>query len=416
MGPSRLYSLDAKALVAWVKGRLEGRPDTEHQITLNRIIFSAIIVGSLLIGKLFDSEDAAALLRVIIPAFIAYGAATIVLFGHILMDPAAHVRRRTIGMACDFAMISFLSASGEMKAGFFYPLYLWTVFGNGFRFGIPYLYMAMGFAISGFVGVLLITGIWREHTGLSVSLTACLILLPLYAAKLIRDLSEAKRGAEEANLAKTMFLASVSHELRTPLNAIIGLGGLLQDQMRDGKQSQMIETIVDSGRSLLRLINAILDFSRMEAGKMPSQVAEVNLYETIPRLKAMLAVPARQKGIDFSVHIAANTPPHIVADYNHIEQILINLVSNAVKFTHEGHVVLTVEAVQSSSERTRLRFSVCDTGIGIPVEARNRIFESFTQADPSILDRYGGTGLGLSISRQLVDLLHGKDGLGERCR
>jgi len=314
-------------------------------------------------------------------------------------------------MACDFGMISFLAIAGGVKAGFFYPLFLWTVFGNGFRFGIPYLYIAMLFANVCFVIVLVVTDVWREHTGLSTSLLACLILLPLYAAKLIRDLSEAKRQAEEANGAKSMFLASVSHELRTPLNAIIGLGGLLQDQIRHVERRQMVSTIVNSGCSLLRLINGILDFSRIEAGLMPTQAVEVDIYETLGRLKAMLAVQATSNGLTFMVHITGRTPAYILADYNHIEQILINLVANAIKFTDEGFVVVTVDATQEVADRVRLRFEVSDTGIGIPEEAQERIFESFAQADTSILDRYGGTGLGLAISRKLVNLLNGKMGL-----
>jgi two-component system sensor histidine kinase RpfC len=398
-------------LCARMRNRLRDRPDTEHQITLNRLMFSASIVSFLAIATWVGNADAAALLQATSIPFIVYFVATLMLFIHILWQPRAHVQRRVLGMACDFAMISFLAVVGGVKAGFFFPLYLWTVFGNGFRFGIPYLYTAMAFANGSFVVVLVVTDVWREYVGLSVSLLACLILLPLYAAKLIRDLSKAKRQAEAANSAKSTFLASVSHELRTPLNAIIGLGSLLQDQIRHAERGQMVSTIVDSGRSLLRLINSILDFSRIEAGRMPIQVVEVDLYEAVRRLKAMLAVQATSKGLTFMVHITGRTPAHVLADYNHIEQILINLVANAIKFTEKGFVVVTIDAIQQQADRIRLRFEVGDTGIGIPEEARERIFESFAQADTGILDRYGGTGLGLAISRQLVDMLNGKIGL-----
>jgi two-component system sensor histidine kinase RpfC len=373
-------------------------------------MFSASIVSFLSIATWLGSADAAALLQATYRAFIMYFVVTLILFAHILSQPQACAQRRVFGMACDFAMISFLAMTGGFKAGFFYPLYLWTVFGNGFRFGIPYLYIAMALANVSFSVVLIITGVWREYIGLSISLLACLILLPLYAAKLIRDLSEAKLQAEEANRAKSTFLASVSHELRTPLNAIIGLGGLLHDQIRDAER-EMVSTIVDSGRSLLRLINSILDFSRIEAGRMPSEAVEVDLYEAIWRLKAMLAVQATSKGLTFGVHMTGRTPAHVLADYNHIEQILINLAANATKFTESGFVVITIDAVQEPPDRMRLRFEVADTGVGIPAEAQERIFESFEQADGSILDRYGGTGLGLAISRQLVNLLHGTMGL-----
>jgi two-component system sensor histidine kinase RpfC len=397
--------------LAWVRGRLRGRPDREHEITLNRIMFSALINLYLLIATAMGSADAAAMLPITTPPFVLYFIVTMALFAHVLWQPQVCERRRVFGMACDFGMLTFLALTGGLKAGFFYPIYLWTVFGNGFRFGIPYLYIAMGFANASFLAVLIATNIWREHTGLSIALFACLIMLPLYAAKLIRNLSEAKRQAEEANRAKTTFLASVSHELRTPLNAIIGLGGLLHDQLRNAERRHMVSTIVNSGRSLLRLINSILDFSRIEAGRMPSTVAEIDLYEAIWRLKAMLAVQATSKGLTFGVHITGRTPAHIAADYNHIEQILINLAANAIKFTESGFVVIAIDAIHQQADRVRLRFEVSDTGIGIPVEAQNRIFESFAQADTTILDKYGGTGLGLAISKQLVSLLGGRMGL-----
>jgi two-component system sensor histidine kinase RpfC len=410
--PRQSCSLEGgQDLIAWIRNRLRDRPDTEHQITLNRLVFSASIVSFLSILTLFGNADAATLLQATYGPFVLYFVVTLMLFGHILWEPLAHPQRRVLGLACDFGMISILGIAGGVKAGFFYPLYLWTVFGNGFRFGIPYLYTAMMFANLSFVVVLFVTGVWREHTGLSISLLACLILLPLYAAKLIRDLSQAKRQAEEANSAKSMFLASVSHELRTPLNAIIGLGGLLQDQIRHAERREMVSTIVNSGRSLLRLINNILDCSRIEAGRMPIQIVEVDLYEAVGRLKAMLAVQATSKGLTFMVHITGRTPAHVLADYNHIEQILINLVANAIKFTEKGFVVVTIDAIEQQAERIRLRFEVGDTGIGVPKEAEERIFESFAQADSSILDRYGGTGLGLAISRQLVYMLNGKMGL-----
>ena len=214
-----------------------------------------------------------------------------------------------------------------------------------FRFGIPYLYAAMAFANVGFAIVLFVTDSWCLHTGLSIALCASLILLPLYAAKLIRKLSEAKRQAEEANRAKGAFLAGVSHELRTPLNAIIGLGGLLHDKVRDRESGEMVSTIVNSGRSLLRLINGILDFSRIEAGRMPVAMVQVNLHESLRRLAAMLAVQAKSQKLTFAVHITGRTPSHVVADYSHLEQILINLVSNAIKFTESGFVVMRVDGI-----------------------------------------------------------------------
>jgi two-component system, sensor histidine kinase RpfC len=375
----------------WARHRLRGRPDSEHEMTPNRMVFTGSVILYLLLATRTGDAAAAAILQATYEAFAG--------------------RRRLCAMASDFGMISYAAAAGGIGTGFFYPFYLWTVFGNGFRFGVPYLYAAMIMANAGFLAVLYTTGTWRQYPGLSIALFACLIMLPLYAAKLIRKLSEAKRHAEEANRAKSAFLASVSHEVRTPLNAIIGLGDLLHDQLRNPERRHMVSTIVNSGRSLLTLIKSILDFSRIEAGRMPSKVVQTDLYVAIGQLKAMLAAQAMSQALTLGVHITARTPAHILADYRHIEQILINLAANAIKFTEKGFVVVTVDAIQQQGERIRLRFEISDTGIGIPADAQDRIFESFVQADATIIDRYGGTGLGLAISKQLVNLLNGRMGL-----
>jgi two-component system sensor histidine kinase RpfC len=375
------------------------------------MVFTGSVILYLLLATRTGDAAAAAILQATYEAFIIYFITSLMVFAHILWKPQVSGRRRLCAMASDFGMISYAAAAGGIGTGFFYPFYLWTVFGNGFRFGVPYLYAAMIMANAGFLAVLYTTGAWRHYPGLSIALFACLIMLPLYAAKLIRKLSEAKRHAEEANRAKSAFLASVSHEVRTPLNAIIGLGDLLHDQLRNPERRHMVSTIVNSGRSLLTLINSILDFSRIEAGRMPCKVVHTDLYVAIGRLKAMLSAQAMSQELTVGVHITARTPAHILADYSHIEQILINLAANAIKFTEKGFVVVTVDAFQKQGERIRLRFEVSDTGVGIPADAQDRIFESFVQADATIIDRYGGTGLGLAICKQLVDLLNGRMGL-----
>jgi two-component system sensor histidine kinase RpfC len=401
----------APSLLRRLRARLRGRPDTEHEMTPNRMIFAGSVVLFLLFAAGFGIAQARAMLLATYMAFIVYFCVAFAIFAHIVWRPGISVARRLVAMAADFSMISFAAAAGGIATGFFYPFYLWTIFGNGFRFGIPFLYAAMLFGNIGFLGVLAATGIWRDHLGLSIALSLSLLMLPLYAGKLIKKISEAKDQAEEANRAKSAFLASISHELRTPLNAIIGLGDLLRGQMRDVEQEHMVQTISRAGRTLLNLITTILDFSRLEAGRMPSTPADVDFFGEMSRIETMLAVSAGAKSLAFNVHISGRSPRRIHADFSHIEQVLVNLSANAIKFTAGGHVVIAADAVGQDGERVRLRFEVTDTGIGIAPEAQERIFETFAQADSTILDRYGGTGLGLAICKQLVKLLNGEIGL-----
>jgi two-component system sensor histidine kinase RpfC len=406
-GPAA-YVRDA---LKWMQNRLRTRPDSEHEMTPNRLVLGGMAFLYLLITAWSGNAVVTSRLHGIYLTFSLYFMASLMIFLHILWKPEICPRRRISAMIGDFGMVTYLGFVGGIESGFFYPLYLWTVFGNGFRFGVRYLYAAMIMGNAGFLTVLYATSALQQYPGISVALLMCLIIVPLYAARLIRKLSEAKHQAEEANRAKSMFLASVSHEVRTPLNAIIGLGTLLQDKLYDSESRETMSTIVNSGRSLLSLINSILDFSRIEAGHMPSKAVETNLYEAMGRLKAMLAAQAMSKELTFGMHITARTPARILADYGHIEQILINLASNAIKFTEKGFVVITIDGNRQDKERVRLRFEVSDTGIGIPADAQDLIFERFVQADSTILDRYGGTGLGLAISKQLVNLLNGRMGL-----
>jgi two-component system sensor histidine kinase RpfC len=255
------------------------------------------------------------------------------------------------------------------------------------------------------------TGFWEEHRGLSVGLLAGLVLLPLYCSTLIRKLSDAKRQAEEASRAKSLFLASVSHELRTPLNVIIGASDLLRGQRFARDDNEMVRMIGTAGRSLLGLINALLDFSRLEAGHMPSQIVPFDPASLAAHVHALMSVEAHKKNLHLGLFIAADVPASLTGDRRHLEEILINLIGNAVKFTDHGQVQVNIEVADRISDTVRLHVAVRDTGIGVAPHAQQQIFESFTQADETIIDRFGGTGLGLAISRQLVELHGGRIGL-----
>ena len=220
------------------------------------------------------------------------------------------------------------------------------------------------------------------------------------------DLKIALHSAEKASNAKTDFLSSMSHEIRTPLNGIIGMTSLLQETKLHPEQEEFVEAISRSGASLLMIINDILDYSKIEAGKMELENIEFDINDFTKDLLYPFEVTAKKKGIYFKVeHSSSNYL--VIGDSGRIGQIITNLVSNAIKFTSEGHVKVSINS-QENKDKTKIMIQVTDTGIGISKDGRSKIFEAFAQQNPAIFRRFGGTGLGLSISKRLVDLLDGE--------
>jgi signal transduction histidine kinase len=218
--------------------------------------------------------------------------------------------------------------------------------------------------------------------------------------------NELAAEAEKANTAKTQFLANMSHEIRTPMNAIIGFSEVLEEELLAGQQKEYVKMILDSSRHLLELINDILDFSKIEAGRMKVENVECDIRALLGNIESLMNPSARQKQLEFKISCDENVPAAIATDPAKLRQCVINLVSNAIKFTEQGYVKLVARQM-TKDNKPFIEFEITDTGIGIPADKLDILFKSFSQADGSMTRKYGGTGLGLAITRQLANLMGG---------
>ncbi|MGH8708361.1 MAG: response regulator [Burkholderiales bacterium] len=393
----------------WVRARLAARPDTEHEQAIVRVAIG-LVLGIYLIPEALDFTQWFPL-RPDLIVWAGFVAESIGVLVSILLSNRVSPFRRCFATTVDVATVSWSMWYFGSQAIPMILVYVWVTLANGFRFGPRYLMFSLVLSVVGFGAVLATSEFWQDHMIEGLGLMLGLISLSYYVKSLVARMFDALARAEAANQAKRRFISVVSHEMRTPLNAIIGMADLMRDTTLTREQADMLQTLRGSSQVMLGLVEDVLDFSKIEAGKLYLENTDFDMHALVNSTSRILQAQAQAKSVEFVVSIMPEVPPALRGDAHHLRQVLINLAGNAVKFTERGSVTVHVSLQEETDTRVRLKFSVRDTGVGIPPEAQQRIFDSFTQADQSTTRRFGGTGLGTTIAKQLVELMGGRIGL-----
>ena len=379
----------------------------EHEQAILRVFFASLIFIYLLVEYFSGKTNHWAVL-VFSGQWLFAG--LLVLLA-ILVNGKPSVPRRFFTMFADIGATTYGMMLTQENGALFFGVYLWVIVGNGLRYGVPALVSSYILSIIGFTTVIIFNDYWSSNIRLSIGLMIPLILIPLYLIKLRNQLNQALDRANEANQAKTQFLAHMSHEMRTPLNGLIGVSDLLTVTPLNREQHDLVRTLKNSSRILQQLIENVLDFSKIESGKLESEKIDFDLHELVNNIVEMFQSQAAEKRLQLHVRFTPDTPFALNGDALHLLQIIINLTGNAIKFTNKGSIELRIGTIRQDETTAHIKFEIIDSGIGISPDAQKLIFERFTQADSSIARKYGGTGLGTTISRDLVKLLGGKIGV-----
>ncbi|MEP6485465.1 MAG: ATP-binding protein [Rudaea sp.] len=298
--------------------------------------------------------------------------------------------------------IALTGKFGALIAGF----YLFTTLGFGFRTGRPLMHFCQIVSIADFCLVLVSEPYWQDNFVIWTAVLVPLIVVPLYAGTLIKTLREARENAEQQSRAKSDLLAKVSHELRTPLTGIVAAAELLSVESNDRSVNARTETILTLSDNLLCEINDLLDEAKYENSTLTLDLQPVDLHRQVETLRTTFETLAAKKGIAFRAVMDAAIVDGVKTDAHHINRILLNLIGNSIKFTEKGSVRLGIDLLNQDAENYTLRFSVADTGIGIPEAFYDKIFQPFFQVEEGTHRRYGGTGLGLALSKKILDSMH----------
>jgi two-component system, sensor histidine kinase RpfC len=394
----------AKGFLSKLKSDSSANSDVELVQAKLRIKVECIVLLYLLISFAFSglsSHEFSTLCYLV--GFM--GIAT-VLYRSVHRKPGDYPNRKVFAVVLDTVAITFFMYRGGDTAAIMFPLYLWVTLGHGFRFGTKYLVLSQLANIGGFLFLCEYNAFWHGISAKSVFL-ATLIIIPLYAITLIKVLTSAAEKAREASEEKTRFVSNMSHEIRTPLHGIIGISELLGIRSYDEEYRGLCDSLSKSANVLLRLVNDVLDFAKIESGKLEITKRSFNLHALMEDTTRVFQGEALGKNIQIKLAIASGVQRQWLGDAQHIQQVLMNLIGNAIKFTQNGFINVTVDVATTEGEMSTLRFRVQDTGIGIPDKFQSRIFERFAQVKDANLTQYRGTGLGTAISKQLVEAMGG---------
>jgi two-component system sensor histidine kinase RpfC len=384
------------------------RPELEQallRVAIPAAVMIYIAIDEFVGEPLTDTEHRALWFAVCFFAF------AVVLAGFVLHAKTESPARRIFGIIADnTANTAFLLLSGEAGA-FVFGIYLFVTFGNGFRYGRAYLRISHVLSIAGFLIVLSLSPFWSAHIPVGIGILLALLVLPFYVGVLAERITEARKRADEANTAKGRFLANVSHEMRTPLNGVIAMADLLRETELSEAQQEIVETLANASQLALAQIEDVLDAAKIEAGRVQIESRPFDLGRLLANSVKVIAPQARYKGLVVTTYFDESVSRWFAGDPHHLRQVLLNLLSNAVKFTERGEIALKARTLSGTADGALIRIEVKDTGIGIPGDKLDAIFEPFTQADDSVTRVYGGTGLGTTIARQLVVLMGGRVGV-----